>query len=153
MPTPEQPKLYNPAYCELARDYCLVGATNEVLADFFGVSRRTIQNWIATHPDFADAVRKGRVAADAKVVRAPFERATGFSGKVTRTTLYRGEKHTITTTVSYPPDTQACVFWLRNRQSEYWQARAEAPPELEVIDDDLAAMLDAVGERMRHAGQ
>jgi hypothetical protein len=82
----------------------------------------------ATHPDFADA----------RVVRALFERAMGFSGKVTRTTLYRGEKHTITTTVSCPLDTQACVFWLRNRQPEYWQARAEAPPDLEVIDDDLA---------------
>ena len=62
MPTPGQPNLYNPTYCELARDYCLVGATNEVLADYFGVTRRTIQNWIAAHPDFADAVRKGRVA-------------------------------------------------------------------------------------------
>jgi hypothetical protein len=153
MPTPEQPKLYNPAYCELARDYCLVGATDEVLADYFGVSRRTIQNWIATHPDFADAVRKGCVAADAKVVRALFERAAGFSGKITRTTRYWGEKHTMTTTVSHPPDTQACMSWLHNRQSEYWQTRPEAPPKLEVIDDDLAAMLDAGGERMRHAGQ
>ena len=98
MATPGQPELYNPTYCELARDYCLVGATNEVLADYFGVTRRTIQNWIATHPDFADAVRKGRIAADAKVVRALFERATGFNGKVTRTTRYRGEKHTITGT-------------------------------------------------------
>ena len=66
MSTPGQSKLDNPAYCELARDYCLVGATNEVLADFFGVTRRTIQNWMATHRDFADAVREGRVAADAK---------------------------------------------------------------------------------------
>jgi hypothetical protein len=45
------------------------------------------------------------------------------------------------------------VFWLRNCQSEYWQATPEAPPEMEVVDDDLAAMLDAAGERMRHAGQ
>jgi hypothetical protein len=141
MPTPGQPKPFNPTYCELAGDYCLVGATNEVLADCFGVSRRTIQNWIATLPNFADAVRKGRIVADAKVVRALFERATGFYGKVTRTTRYRGEKHTITTTICHPPDTQACMFWLRNRQPEYWQARAEAPPELEVSDDDLGAMV------------
>ncbi len=33
------------------------------------------------------------------------------------------------------------MFWLRNRQPEYWQARVEAPLEPEVIDDDLAAML------------
>ena len=52
MPTPGQPTLYKPEYCELAHNYCLLGATNEVLAGFFGVTRRTIQNWIATHPDF-----------------------------------------------------------------------------------------------------
>ena len=70
MPTPGQPELYNPTYCDLARDYCLAGATNDILADSFGVSRRTIQGWIATQPDFADAVRKGRIVVDARVVRA-----------------------------------------------------------------------------------
>ena len=49
MPTPGQPTLYEPDYCELAHNYCLLGATNEVLAGFFGVTRRTIQNWIAAH--------------------------------------------------------------------------------------------------------
>jgi hypothetical protein len=63
MPTSGQAELYNPTYRELAREYCLVGATDEVLADYFGVSRCTIQSWIATHPDFADAVRMGRVVA------------------------------------------------------------------------------------------
>jgi hypothetical protein len=47
------------------------------------------------------------------------------------------------------------MFWLRNRQRQYWQAKAkaeaEAAPELEVIDD-MAALLDAAGESMRHAG-
>jgi len=151
MATPGQPTLYKPEYCELAHNYCLLGATNEVLAGFFGVAPRTVDNWIATHPDFADAVKRGRAVADAVVVRALFERAKGFSHEVTRTTLYKGEKHTITNTVSYPPDTQACMFWLRNRQRQYWQARAEAPPEPEVVDD-MAARLDAAGESMRHAG-
>jgi hypothetical protein len=93
-------------------------------------------------------VRRGRAVADARVVRALFDRACGFSHKVTRTKLYQGEERTITNTVSYPPDTQACMFWLRNRQRQYWQARAEAP--LEVVDD-MAALLDAAGESMRHA--
>jgi hypothetical protein len=66
MATPGQPTLYKPEYCELAHNYCLLGATNEVLGDFFGVTRRTIQNWIATHPDFAKAVRRGRAVADAR---------------------------------------------------------------------------------------
>jgi hypothetical protein len=149
MPAPGQPTLYRPEYVELAHNYCLLGATNETLAEFFGVARRTIQNWIATHTDFADAVYRGRAVADGVIVRALFERAKGFSHEVTRTTLWRGEKQTITNTVSYPPDTQACMFWLRNRQPEFWQARTEAPPEPEVIDD--IALLDAAGERVRHA--
>jgi hypothetical protein len=147
MATPGQPTLYKPAYDELGHNYYLLGATNEVLAGFFGVTRRTIQNWIATHPDFADTVHRGRAVA--VVVRALFDRAKGFSHKVSRTTLYQGKERTITNTVSYPPDTQACMFWLRNRQRQYWQARAEVPLE---VADDMAALLDAAGESMRHAG-
>jgi hypothetical protein len=40
MATPGQPTSYKPEHCELAHNYCLVGATNEVLGDFFGVSPR-----------------------------------------------------------------------------------------------------------------
>jgi hypothetical protein len=150
MATPGQPTLYKPEHCELAHNYCLLGATNEVLGDFFGVTSRTIDNWIAAHPDFADAVHRGRAVADARVVRALFDRACGFSHEVSRTTLYRGKEQTVTNTVSYPPDTQACMFWLRNRQRHYWQARVEASLE---VADDMAARLDAAGESMRQAAE
>jgi hypothetical protein len=66
----------------------LLGATNELLGDFFGVARRTIQNWIAAHADFADGCA-GRSVVDASVVRARFERARVYSHKVFRTMLYR----------------------------------------------------------------
>ena len=33
MATPGQPTSYKPEYCELAHNYCLLGATNEVLDD------------------------------------------------------------------------------------------------------------------------
>jgi len=55
-------------------------------------------------------------------------------------------------TVSCPPDTQTCMFWLRNRQRDYWQARPEAPLEPEIVDD-RAARLDAAGESMRPAAE
>jgi hypothetical protein len=32
MATPAQPTLYKPEHCELAHNYCLLGATNDVLA-------------------------------------------------------------------------------------------------------------------------
>ena len=148
MPTPGQPTLYKPEYCELAHNYCLLGATNEALGGFFGVTRRTIDNWIATHPAFAHAIEQGRAVADAEIARSLFSRAKGFSHKVTRTTLYQGEERTITNTVAYPPDTPACMFWLRNRQRQLWNLKAEAAPGPE---DDFVTALDAAGERMRHA--
>ncbi len=84
------------------------------------------------------------------VVRALFERAVGFSHEVTRTTLYQGEERKITNTVSYPPDTQACMFWLRNRQRQYWRAKEEAPAP--PVEEDMVAALNAAAESVRHAG-
>ena len=66
------------ANCELAHNYCLLGATNPELAGFFDVAPRTIDNWIASHPAFAEAVREGRVVADARVARCLYERAVGY---------------------------------------------------------------------------
>jgi hypothetical protein len=40
-----RPASYSSDLCELAHGYCLLGATNDALAEFFGVSPRT--NWIA----------------------------------------------------------------------------------------------------------
>jgi len=60
LPSPGHPTSFKPEYCELAHNYCLLGATNEELTDFLGVTRRTIYNWIASHPDFATSVREGR---------------------------------------------------------------------------------------------
>jgi hypothetical protein len=94
--------------------------------------------------------QRKRAVVDVVFDRALFEQAKGLSHEVTRTTLYRGEKHAITNTVSHLPDTQACMFWLRNRQPEYWQVKPEAP--LAAVDN-MAARLDAAGESMRHAAE
>jgi hypothetical protein len=74
MPTPGQPTLYKPEYCELAHNYCLLGATNEVLGNFFHVAPRTVDNWIATHPDFADAVYGGRAVAEIRAKKIGTDR-------------------------------------------------------------------------------
>jgi hypothetical protein len=144
-----RPTAYKPEYCELAHNYCLLGATAEELADFFGVTRGTINNWIAKIPEFATARREGRDLADARVARCLFARAVGYSHKVDRTVLHLGEERTISNVVRYPPDTQACIFWLRNRQRRFWSEKAATEPE---DTSDFVAALDAAGESMRNAG-
>ena len=150
MPAAGQPTLYKSEYCGLAHNYCLLGATNEELAAFFEVTRRTVDNWIARHPDFAEAVRSGRVAADARVARCLYDRAVGWQHTVERTVMHCGKARTLKDVVRYPPDTQACIFWLRNRRPEMWRERV-----VRSIDDsiDLMAELDAAGERARRERQ
>ena len=141
-----RPTLYRRELCELARNYCLLGATNADLAGFFEVTTRTIDNWIAVHPEFAAAVREARAVADAKVARCLYERAVGYEHTVERTVWHLGKERPVSEKVRLPPDTRACMFWLRNRQPQYWSQRAVAP---EADTADLLALLDAAGERAR----
>jgi uncharacterized protein YjcR len=53
----------------------LLGAINDELAEFFGVSPSTIDRWIAERGNFGDAVKRGRVVADHWVERGRYDRA------------------------------------------------------------------------------
>jgi hypothetical protein len=152
MSGPGRPTLYRPEHASRGRRLCARGATNLDLAGRFGMARSTIGQWIATHSEFAEAVQQGRDVADADVVQSLHSRATGYNYEAEKIFHYRGEVMKVPHTVHCPPDTTACMFWLRNRQRQYWQARAEAPPEPEIAPD-IAALLDAAGENLRHAAE
>ena len=148
-----RPTAYRPDFCEQARKYCLLGATNDQLADFLGVSPSTIDNWIASRRDFEAAVKSGRVIADAKVARGLYVRAVGYDRKVEREVLLGGELKPVTTTVHYPANVQACIFWLRNRRRQTWRDSGHDPGRDATDDpssqiDDLA-LLEAAGESVR----
>ena len=148
MAGPGRPILYKPANGELACKFCLLGATNEDLAGLFDVAVRTVDNWIATIPEFAAAVKQGRDVADAAVVQSLHSRATGYSYETEKIFHYRGEVRKVLHTVRCPPDTTACMFWLRNRRPQHWLEKAEPREEEEF---DFARALDAAGEAMRPA--
>ena len=148
MSGPGRPTLYKPEHAARALELCARGATNPDLAGRFGVARSTIGQWIATHPEFADAVQQGRDVADAIAVESLFTRVTGYNHQAEKVFLYRGKPRTVAYTAHVPPETRACMFWLRSRRPEDWRAKAETTPE--VFIDDIA-LLDAAGERARHA--
>ncbi|VVE10373.1 hypothetical protein PCO31010_02617 [Pandoraea commovens] len=89
---------YRPEYVEQARKLCLLGATDDVIARFFDVTDRTLRNWKQRQPEFAEALKLGKLSADTEVVSALYEKAKG--GDVT-----------------------ACIYWLKNRQPEQWRDR------------------------------
>ncbi len=117
-----RPSAFDPSYCELARNYCLLGATDADLARFFDVAEATINNWKKAHPEFLESLKAGKEQADAIVAEKLFRRATGYSHKAVKIALTpAGESHEVEYTEQYPPDTTAAIFWLKNRQPEKWR--------------------------------
>ena len=145
-----RPTVYKPENAEIARYACMLGATNETLAARFGVSRRTIDSWIATTPEFSSAIKQGREGANEAVVSALFARATGMEQKMTKVFCHRGQPVTADYTVQLPPDVRACIFWLRNRRPEQW--RESRPLVAEAKDEpNWVSELEAASERVRLA--
>jgi hypothetical protein len=105
------------------------GATDDQLAGFFQVSRRTLDDWLQAHPRFARAVRDGRAAADATIARRLFQRAMGYDYLTETIFVQDGEAQQVAHKVHVPPDVGACILWLRNRRRRDWMERAAPAPE------------------------
>ena len=132
-----RPTLYRPEFPDLARRFCLLGGTNEELADFFEVSRSTIDEWLRVHPEFAERVRKGRDMIDMVVADKLLTRALGYTQEGKKYVLHRGEEKELRHVVHHPPDVRACIFWLRNRRRKHWLERAQTPDESGLTLADL----------------
>ena len=65
------PSSFKPEYCDLARKFCTLGATNEDLGRMFDVTRRMIDYWMVDFPDFAAAIALGRAICQGGVTRKP----------------------------------------------------------------------------------
>jgi hypothetical protein len=110
---------------DLAYKFCLMGATNEKLAEFFDVATATVSNWMNEHADFLDAVKRGRVQADGEIAHALYHRAKGYSHKAVKifADVKTGDEKIVEYTEHYPPDTAAAFIWLKNRAG--WRDRQE----------------------------
>jgi hypothetical protein len=146
MSTRGRPTLYKPENADLVRKFCMLGATNEDLARCFEVSRSTIDHWIDTIPEFADSIQEGRDLADAAVIQKLYSRAMGFTTEIKKHVIYRGELREIPMTLYYPPDIQACIFWLRNRRRRHWLEKGKPAPH---DDGPTISELEAASERVR----
>ena len=117
-----RPTAYRKENAEQAYKYCLLGATDAQLADFFEVAESTINNWKKDHPEFLESVRRGKSIADANVAEAFYKRATGFEKEdCEKVFQYQGEIIRAQTKEYYPPDSGAALNWLKNRQPDKWR--------------------------------
>jgi hypothetical protein len=120
---------------ERAYKLCLLGLKDAELAVAFGVCVDTIDQWKRKHPEFNRALKRGKEQADMEVANSLFKRATGYSYKDTHIMANKVKEYDengkvarqytepllISITKHQPPDTTAAIFWLKNRQKEYWR--------------------------------
>lgn len=106
------------------------GADDNELAEFFGVTARTVRNWRHAYPEFAEATRVGKGEADDRVERSLYERAVGYRYVEQQAIKVKVEKdreavEIVEVEKMMPPDTVAMQFWMKNRRPAEWRDRRE----------------------------
>jgi len=141
-----RPSTYDQRFVAVGLRLALLGKTDAEIAHILGVSRSTLNKWKAAHPDFADALTRGRDDADGRVAASLFQRALGYSHKEEKLFLDRnGNVVRAETTKHYPPDTVAAIFWLKNRQRPMWfEARPRDHVPVTDPQDEADALRDAL---------
>ena len=132
-----RPTSYKPEYAIQAQKLTKFGAIDTELADFFGVTEKTIYTWKKKHPEFVQALKTGKEESDTHVKQALYHRAIGYSHPDTHISNYQGKITKTDITKHYPPDPVSCIFWLKNRDPANWRANPDpdqdsTPPPLNI---------------------
>jgi hypothetical protein len=157
-----RPSKYKPEFNEQAAKLCKLGATDKELADFFSVDVATINRWKADYPTFCESLKRGKEESDNRVEQSLYHRAVGYSHPDTHVSNYQGEVTLTPLTKFYPPDTVACIFWLKNRRPDQWRdkfdvdtglTRERAAELLAVVEGRLDALEQTPAQASEASGR
>lgn len=125
-----RPTLFTKRLAQTILKMAETGATAPQIAKAAGVSESVIKNWMGRHPDFMSALKKSKDFADAMVEASLYQRALGYSHPAIKFFCTKqGDIKHVEYLEHYPPDTTACIFWLKNRQKDNWRERQEPVAE------------------------
>lgn len=118
-----RPSEYKAEYAEQARKVCELGATDQEIADFFGVDVRTIYRWKHDHDEFCQALKAGKSVADERVERSLYQKAIGYEQEEVKIFMPGGADKPVYAPyrAKIAPDTTAAIFWLKNRRAQEWR--------------------------------
>ncbi len=134
---------YKEEYADWAYKLCLLGATDEGLANSFGVGEWTINQWKKKYKEFDTALKRGKEQADAEVAQKLYHRAKGYSHPEDKIFNDNGTALIVPTTKHYPPDTVAAIFWLKNRQPDKWRDKKDLEHSGEVTWVEVMKAINA----------
>lgn len=108
------------------------GLTDEQIANNLGIAPSTFYEYKNQHPEFSEALKKGKEVVDFEVENALLKRALGYEYEEKTYELRYNERlnknvETLTKRVvkHVMPDTTAQIFWLKNRQPRKWRDKQQ----------------------------
>ncbi len=120
-----RPSKFKPEFIQQAEKLCRLGATDLEIADFFEIDVRTLYRWKGDNEAFCQALKVGKDVADERVERSLFARANGYEHEEVDIRVVGGGIVQTPIRKFYPPDTTACIFWLKNRKAGEWREKQE----------------------------
>ncbi len=152
---------YNPEYHDdWAWSLALKGATDQEVAEAFGISRRTVLRWREDYSSFNEAYQRGKDIADAKVKKALYERAVGFEVEDVEETVDIDTKTGEIKPVrrrkfkkKVPPDTMAIMYWLNNRSKGEFAQKQEITLDGAVKTSPMANLTEDELRKLARMGE
>ena len=112
---------YKPEFDAEAAEMSANGATDQEMAEYFGVEVRSLYRWKNTQPSFRQSIKAGKEVSDERVERSLYERALGYERDEVDIRVVGGEIVQTPIRKFYPPDTTAAIFWMKNRRPSEWR--------------------------------
>lgn len=118
-----------PEKLSLVQAWARDGLIDEQIARNIGISARTLYNWRDKHPEFKEALKKGKEVVDYEIENALQKRALGYQieeVKVVTEVVDGVQRRRVEKTQKHVPgDVTAQIFWLKNRKPLQWRDRRE----------------------------
>lgn len=122
-----------------------LGVTDEEIAHVLGIATSTVYNLKKSHPDFLEAIKRGKEEADNNVEISLYKRARGYEHDEDKIFLHEGNPVIVPTIKHYPPDPTAIIFWLKNRRPKDWRDKSEADINIKTLPDELIEVIEKAG--------
>ncbi len=119
------------------KTWCEEGKTEKEICKKLNVGHSAFGEWKNKYPELMDALKQGKKKPDDEVENSLFKRATGYEYEEVTTSVQSkgGEQYTEVKKVkkSIPPDTLACIYWLKNRRPDKWKDKQEIDHKISEI--------------------
>jgi len=125
------------------------GLIDTDVARRLNINVKTLAKYRERYEELANACREGKEAPDYDVQNALLKRALGYEYEETKIIGTKDGSQKIEKVKKHiPPDTVACIFWLKNRKRTEWRDRWELEHSVS-LDSVLSALPPEVRELVK----